>query len=184
MVRGKFLERSVSSSSTTRSRTSISDRRSRRVFDHAFRAPTATATMSLTADYQRPSDRPELLRTTVMEDRKYNESWSPAEHAAQAGTQDQSTPVPGDGPALHAAPGPPAASQAGAVEQPLPRDGRNGGRGGGRGGGTRNRGGYRGRQGKRRDRLGRDSSRWIRCWRPPRGARRERVLRARHGRYT
>src|SRR5437867_6961583 len=74
-----------------------------------------------------------------MEDLKYNESWSPAEYAAQAGTEDQSTPVSGDGSALYAAPGPPTAPQAGAAEQSLPRDGRDGGRGGGRGGESRNR---------------------------------------------
>src|SRR5947208_313588 len=120
----------------------------------------------------------------VTEDLKYNESWPPAEHAAQAGTQDQSSPVPGDGPALHAAPRPPAASQARAVEQSLPRDGGDGGRGGGRGGGTRKRKRGGGRQGERRDRLGGDPPRWIRCRRPARGARGARVLRARYRRYA
>src|SRR5206468_10887576 len=74
---------------------------------------------------------------------KYNESGSPAKHAAQAGTEDQSTPVSGDGSALHAAPGSPAAPQAGAIEQSLPRDGRDGGRGGGGGGESRTRSRHR-----------------------------------------
>src|SRR5690242_19600735 len=110
------------------------------------------ATVTTAALMQDPKRRYRLSdprRRTVTEDLKYNESWSPAEHAAQAGTQDQSTPVSGDGPALHAAPGPPAAPEAGAVEQSLPRDGRDGGRGRGRGGGARNRSGRRGRQGQR-----------------------------------
>src|SRR5205085_4195302 len=112
----------------------------------------------------------------VMEVGKYNESWSPAEHAAQAGTEDQPSPVSGDGPALHAAPGPPAAPQAGAPQQSLPRDGRDGGRGGGRGGESRSRGNPRTRQSKRRDRLGGDSPRRLRRRRPTRRARRARVL--------
>src|SRR6266576_2132532 len=70
----------------------------------------------------------------AMEEGKYNESWSLAEHPAQTGTQDQSTPVSGDGLALYAASGPPAAPEAGAVEQSLPRDGGDGGGGGGGGG--------------------------------------------------
>src|SRR5690349_20655451 len=111
-------------------------------------------TARLTAVPPFPSGPLGRRRPTVTEDPKYNESWSPAEHAAQARAEDQSSPVSGDGPALHAPPGPPAASQAGAVEQPLPRDGRDGGRGGGRGGGTRSRSRRRGRQGQRRDRLG------------------------------
>src|SRR5690348_9959407 len=123
------------------------------------------ATVTTAALMQDPKRRYRLSdprRIPVTEDLKYNESWSPAEHAAQAGTQDQSTPLSGDGPALHAAPGPPAASQAGAVEQSLPRDGRNGGRGGGRGGGTRKRSSDRRRQRQRRDRLGGNSPRRLR----------------------
>ena len=65
-------------------------------------------------------------------------------HAAPAGAEDQSTPLPGDGPALHAAPRPPAASQAGAPQQSLPRDGRT--RGGRRGGGSRPRPRHRRRE--------------------------------------
>ena len=56
-----------------------------------------------------------------------------SEHPAQAGAEDQSSPVPGDGSALHAAARPAAAPQAGAPQQSLPRHGRAGGRGGGRG---------------------------------------------------
>src|SRR6476646_5072678 len=101
------------------------------------------------------------------EEGKYNESWSLTEHPAQAGTQDQSAPVSGDGPALHAPPRPPAAPQAGAVEQPLPRDGGDGGRGGGRGGESGSGSSDRAGQGKRRDRLGGDSSRRLRRrWAP------------------
>src|SRR5262249_6659833 len=64
-----------------------------------------------------------------------HESWTVPEHAAKAGAQDQSPPLPGDGPALHAAPGPSAASEARAPQQSLPRHGRAGG--GRRGGGGR-----------------------------------------------
>ena len=59
-------------------------------------------------------------------------------HPAQAGAEDQSTPLPGDGSALHAPARPPAAPQAGAAQQSLPRHGRAGGGGrGGRGRGRR-----------------------------------------------
>ena len=97
------------------------------------------------------------------------------EHLAPAGAEDQSTPVPGDGPALHAAARPAAAPEAGAADQSVPRDDRAGRGRAGSGGRERGRGNERGRrprrsaddragarEGKRRDRLGRDPPRRLR----------------------
>ena len=92
-----------------------------------YLGPTLTARLRarFAAADRRGTDRP-------------HESRAFPEHAAQAGAQDQSTPVSGDGSALHAAAGPAAAPQAGAAEQPVPRHGR---ARGGRGRGVRGRGG-------------------------------------------
>jgi hypothetical protein len=77
-------------------------------------------------------------------------------HPAQAGDEDQSTPVPGDGSAVHAPARPAAAHQAGDAEQSVPRPGGAAGRRGGDGAGREGEG--EGEKEKRRRSTGRRSS--------------------------
>src|SRR5690606_32481037 len=97
----------------------------------------------------------EILESRVRE--PAHEDGSVSGYCAQAGDEDQSTPVPGDGSALHAPARPAAAPEAGIAEQPLPRDG-----GGGRGGGDPGGQAGGGEEGRRGDRLGGDPAQRLR----------------------
>src|SRR5690606_17591817 len=99
-------------------------------------------------------------------------------YAAQAGDEDQSTPVSGDGSVVYAPPRSAAASEAGASQQPFPGDG---GGGGGRGGSGAAAGEGKGEGGGRRDRLGGDPPERIRGRGPAGGVRGTRVLRTGFG---
>ena len=103
-----------------------------------------------------------------------------AAHQPAPGAAGQSAPVPGDGHAVHADDGPPAAPQAGAAGQSLPRAARAGG------GGPRSRSRRRageGAEGERGgDRLGGDPPQRLRGRRHPRAVRAAGVHRAGHRR--
>src|SRR5512138_1225956 len=81
-----------------------------------------------------------------------DEDWSLPGDTAQAGDEDQSTPVPGDGSPVHAAARPAAAYQAGNAEQPVPGPGGAAGHGRGDAGQGRAEGAREG-EGAGRDRL-------------------------------